>query len=111
MNHEPSLKTIQSYWHGSYKSYWIGFIGSLILTCISFSLALLKSPYLPYALSFLALIQAVFQLRFFLHLGQEEKPQWETLIFYFMLLILLIIVLGSLWIMYDLNARMGMNHG
>ena len=38
-------------------------------------------------------------------MGQEAKPRWETLIFCFMVLILLIIVIGSLWIMNDLNER------
>jgi cytochrome o ubiquinol oxidase operon protein cyoD len=49
------------------------------------------------------------QLRFFLHLGQEAKPRWETMIFYFMVLVLLIIALGSLWIMHDLEERVMSN--
>lgn len=105
---DPSLKEIQKAWHGSLKAYLIGFISSLFLTILSFSLVgthFLSGQSLVYSLIFLALLQAVCQLIFFLHLGQEEKPRWETLVFGFMLLILLIIVIGSLWIMHDLHQR------
>ena len=61
---------------------------------------------LIYAIIVLALAQALVQLLFFLHVGQEAKPRWETRAFCFMVLILLIIVIGSLWVMHDLNDRM-----
>lgn len=105
---ELSLRQIKKEWHGSLKAYIIGFVLSLILTIASFlsvSLQLFQGSSLVYILLALALTQAVTQLLFFLHLGQEEKPRWETLVFFFMVLVLLIIVLGSLWIMYDLNDR------
>jgi cytochrome o ubiquinol oxidase operon protein cyoD len=54
----------------------------------------------------LGLIQAIVQIVFFLHVGQEAKPRWETLIFFFTILILMIIAIGSVWIMNDLNNRM-----
>lgn len=105
MHHEPSLKEIQKQWHGSYKAYAIGMLLSLLLTCMSFSLVVFQiaSPLFP--LFGLAIVQAIVQLIFFLHLGQEAHPRWETLSFYFMLLILFIVVLGTLWIIYDLNQR------
>lgn len=109
MSEDLSLKEMQKTWHGSKKSYAVGFVSSLLLTGASFAivgLRLLPASIAMYAISAFALLQAIIQLLFFLHLGQEDKPQWETLIFYFMVLILLIIVVGSLWIMYDLNARM-----
>ena len=65
---------------------------------------------LTYTIASFALVQAIVQLIFFLHLGQEGKPHWETFIFFFMLLILMIIVLGSLWVMNDLNERMMPKH-
>ena len=51
-------------------------------------------------------MQAIVQLIFFLHIGQEAKPHWETVVFCFTVLVLLIIVIGSLWIMYDLDYRL-----
>lgn len=108
MTTELNLSEVKKEWHGTLKSYVIGFIISLILTAISFLLIIVQSipkQILVYTLISLALAQAVIQLLFFLHLGQEAKPRWESFIFYFMLLILLIIAIGSLWIMYDLNDR------
>lgn len=104
-----SLKEIQKEWHGTLKSYLVGFVVCVLLTAASFFLVItriLSGSALMYAIIGLALVQAIIQLLFFLHVGQEAKPRWETVVFYFMLLILLIIVLGSLWIMADLNERM-----
>lgn len=108
MHDDLSLKEIQKEWHGTALSYLIGFIFSLLLTFASFILVVTKAisgPYLIYALIGLALVQAIIQVLFFLHVGQEAKPRWETLVFYFMILVLIIIALGSLWVMYDLNNR------
>lgn len=113
MSHEPSLREIKKEWHGTYQSYIIGFAASLTLTAISFLLVVTKTlagRSLAYTIVGLALAQAIVQLLFFLHVGQEAKPRWETIIFYFMVLIFLIVAVGTLWIMYDLNERMGMMH-
>jgi cytochrome o ubiquinol oxidase subunit IV len=108
MSADLSLKEIKKEWHGTLKSYVIGFTASIILTAASFFLVmtkLLPGQILTYTIITLALIQAIFQVIFFLHAGQEAKPRWETLVFYFMLLVLLIVVIGSLWIIFDLNDR------
>lgn len=108
MSEERSLKEVQKEWHGTLRSYVIGFFASLVLTTLSFFLVISKAisgDGLIYSLVGLGLIQAVMQLIFFLHLGQEEKPKWQSLIFYFMLLVLFIIAGGSLWIMRDLHHR------
>lgn len=111
MHGEPNLKQIQKEWHGSLRAYAIGFTGSLLLTLISFSLVVTKTlsgSSLLYTLTGLALLQAIIQLRYFLHVGDEEKPSWGTFVFYMMLILLSIIVLGTLWIMNDLNNRVMM---
>lgn len=112
MNHDLSLSETKKEWHGTLKSYVIGFFASLILTALSFGLVVSKvllGQTLIFSLIALAIVQAIVQLLFFLHLGQEERPRWESLIFYFMVLVLIIIALGSLWIMYDLNDRVMVN--
>ncbi len=109
--HDLTLKEIQKEYPGSYKAYFLGFIFSLILTLISFGLVMTKTlsgRALIFSLSGLALTQAIVQLLFFLHVGKESKPYWETIICIFMIAVLLIISFGSLWIMYDLNNRMMM---
>lgn len=108
MSSELSLKEIKKEYHGTLKSYLIGFVTSILLTIISFSLVItqvVSGLTLICTIVVLALVQAIIQLLFFLHLGTEAKPRWETLVFYFMVLVLFIVVIGSLWIMYDLNDR------
>ncbi len=108
MEHELSLTEIKKEYHGTYTAYIVGFVVSLLLTGFSFYLViskLLEGPTLIYSLIMLAIIQAFFQLLCFLHLGQEAKPRWESVTFWFMVLVLLIIALGTFWIMADLNDR------
>lgn len=109
MHGEPSLKEIQEEYHGTFQGYIIGLILSLILTSASFLLVITKiltGRMLIFIIVGLALAQAVIQLLFFLHIGQETKTRWEIAAFGFMVLILMIIAFGSLWIMYNLNDRM-----
>ena len=106
--HEPSLDESKKEYHGTLTSYLIGLFASLIFTILSFYLVWarkLPQNALIYTIVGLALIQAAVQLRFFMHLGKEAKPRWESISFFFMVTCLLIIVLGSVWIMYDLNNR------
>lgn len=109
MTKELSLNEIKKEYHGSLKSYLLGFTLSILLTAISFTLVMTQ-PLTGYALVGtligLAVLQAIVQLLCFLHLGQEAKPRWETLTFCFTVLVLLIILVGSLWIMSDLEHRM-----
>lgn len=110
--HADNLAENRKEWHGTLKSYMVGFIASVILTSISFYLVVTK-PFsvetIIFTIAGLALVQAIFQLLYFLHVGKEKKPRWETGVFYFMVLVLVIIVIGSLWIMYDLDHRVMTN--
>lgn len=109
MSHELNLQETKKEWHGTLKGYIIGFAGSLLLTALSFYLTIthhLSNQFLIYTLIGLATIQAMIQLIFFLHVGQEAKPRWDIVGLCFMILVLLIIVIGSIWIMNDLNMRM-----
>lgn len=109
MSHELGLEEVKKEYHGKVSSYLIGFFGSVFLTILSFG-AVVRSwfslPTLAYVISFLALVQAFVQLKCFLKIGHEEKPRWQLLTFFFMVLVLLIIAIGTLWIMFDLNRRM-----
>lgn len=91
------------------KAYIIGFVSSISLSLIAYSLVaghILASWTLIFTLGGLAFVQCALQLFFFLHLGQESRPRWRLGVFLFMLLIILIIVVGSVWIMHSLNTRM-----
>lgn len=108
MSHDLNLKETKKEWHGTLRAYLIGFSLSLILTSASFYLVIskmLSRQVLMYALIGLAAFQAVVQAIFFLHVGKEEKPRWETVAFFFTIMVVLIILLGTLWIMHDLDQR------
>jgi cytochrome o ubiquinol oxidase subunit IV len=95
--------------------YIIGFAVSILLTLTSFALVKIHlahhhtfppDNFMIIALPTLAVAQFLAQLYFFLHLGRETKPRWKLLVLALMIVIVLILVIGSIWIMYNLNYRM-----
>ena len=93
----------------SFTSYTIGFGVSLALTLTSFYLVsnhVFRGWNMIYTIMALAAAQLIVQLVFFLHLGREGRPRWNQGVFLFMLTVLLILVVGSLWIMKNLNYHM-----
>jgi cytochrome o ubiquinol oxidase operon protein cyoD len=58
------------------------------------------------ALVLLALVQFALQLVFFLHLNMTMQQRWRVYMLGAMVIVVLVIVIGSLWIMGNLNARM-----
>lgn len=95
--------------HGSYVSYTIGFILSVVLTLSAYFLVvdqILTGTTLALAIVGLAVAQLFVQLVFFLHLGSEKGPRWNQMIFWFALLVVLIVVIGSMWIMANLDYNM-----
>jgi len=96
---------------GSVKSYSVGFGLAIILTLAAF-LVVTSGWFSQGAaiavISLLAVVQLIVQLMFFLHLGRD-KVKWKATAFYTMLIILVLIVGGSLWIMYNLDYNMMMS--
>lgn len=91
---------------GNVTTYIVGFILSLQLTLIAYFLVanqILAGRGLILAIIGLAVTQLMVQLVFFLHLDRESRPRWNFVVFLFMLLVLLILVLGTLWIMHNLD--------
>lgn len=98
--------------YSSYKSYSIGFVLCTLLTLAAYFAVdqkLLNGMALISTILGLGLVQALVQLILFLHLDKEEGPRWNLTVFFCMLSVLLIIVIGSLWIMANLRYNvMGM---
>lgn len=100
---------------GSRASYIKGFVLSLALTLLAYLLVhthlahhhqFPPDAFMGIALPVLAVIQLIVQLVFFLHVHKESKPRWNLVVMLFAALVVLIIVIGSLWIMYHLNYNM-----
>ena len=98
-----------------FRAYLLGFILSLLLTLSAYQLVEhhIRSHHISpsddvsvFVLLVLALIQFFVQMVLFLHLGREKKPRWNLMAFGFMTTVVLILVLGSLWIMNHLNYHM-----
>lgn len=94
---------------GTLRLYVTGFVLSISLTLAAYLMVTqhtMSKGLLIAAIVVLAFVQFLVQLVFFLHLGAEARPRWKLSVFGFMALIVLILVIGSLWIMNNLNYRM-----
>lgn len=88
--------------------YIIGFALSLVLTLTAYWVTVkgIDTTTLYLILGVLALVQMVVQLVFFLHLGEEARPRYKLATFLLMAFMLAIIVVGSIWIMDNMNYNM-----
>jgi cytochrome o ubiquinol oxidase operon protein cyoD len=89
--------------------YILGFLVSLTLTLTAYILVsgqAFSGHTLVFIIGGLALVQMLIQLVFFLHVTDESGPRFRLMSFGFMAIILVIVVAGSLWIMYHLNYNM-----
>ena len=98
--------------HIAKGTYIAGFLLSLGLTIGAYLLVwrhvrshhtVFTDEFLNVAVAVLALTQLLVQLVFFLHLSRESKPRWNLVVLSFAALVVLILVSGSLWIMWSLN--------
>ncbi len=53
-----------------------------------------------------AIAQILVHLHYFLHLDFSSEARWNLLALIFAVLIMVLFVVGSLWIMHNLNYRM-----
>ncbi len=95
--------------HVSVTTYITGFVSCLLLTGVAYLLTTndaVSRQVVLYAVGGLAIVQCFVQLVLFLHLGQEARPRHRLMVFSVMLTIMLIVVVGSIWIMDNLNYHM-----
>lgn len=95
--------------NGSIKSYIIGFIVSILLTIAAYYVVvqhIYAGQFVIGTILALALAQLAVQLIFFLHLTKESNPHWNLIFFISTFSIVLIVVIGSIWIMNHLNSYM-----
>jgi cytochrome o ubiquinol oxidase operon protein cyoD len=96
--------------HGSLRDYAIGFVLSVILTAIPFWLVMAKvfdksSTTAAVILAFAA-VQVVVHMVYFLHMNGKAEGGWSLLATMFTLVLLVIVLAGSIWVMYHMNLNM-----
>jgi cytochrome o ubiquinol oxidase subunit IV len=112
---DKDLNKPEGFTRGSLASYTAGFVLSLTLTLLAFFLVIqhkhsaapiFSHKYLMGSLVALAVIQLFVQLIFFLHLDKESSPFWNLQVAIFAAGTVLIVVIGSIWIMNNLSYHM-----
>lgn len=96
--------------HVSVKGYATGFILSVILTAIPFWLVMAKVLPSPKVTAFVILgfaaVQMVVHMVYFLHMNTKVEGGWSLLALLFTLALVVIMLAGSVWVMYHMNANM-----
>jgi len=96
--------------HGTLKSYLIGFVLAVVLTVIPFWLVMGKvfdkSSVTGIVLLALAAVQVVVHMVYFLHMNTKSEGGWNMLALVFTVMLVVIMLSGSLWVMYHLNHNM-----
>lgn len=96
-------------WNASLKPQFIGFVLSFVLLIAMYRIVTfhhLSNGLLYTTIYGVAILQALIQLVFFMHLGLESKPHWNSITFLFTLLVIILIIGGSLWIMNNINYNL-----
>ncbi len=108
-NHE--IKEITP--HGSVRSYTIGFALSIVATIIPYfaltSHAISGEAFLYIAVG-AAILQLFVQLVLFLHLSFKKSSLLNTILVSYTGVMVLTIVIGTLWVMHNLNKNMEAQH-
>lgn len=96
--------------HGSFKSYMIGFVLSVILTAIPFWLVMgdviADKTVTTLVIVGFAVVQIYVHMVYFLHMNTNSEGGWTFMSMVFTLIIVMIAIVGSLWVMYNMNIHM-----
>ena len=96
--------------HGSLKTYAIGFILSVILTAIPFWMVMHKvfdkSSTTAFVILAIGAVQIVVHMVYFLHMNAKSEGGWNMLALLFTTMLLVVMLSGSIWVMYHLNHNM-----
>ena len=96
--------------HGTFKTYVTGFILAVVLTAIPFWLVIGKvfdkSSTTGMVLLAFGAVQIVVHMIYFLHMNTRAEGGWSLLALLFTAMVLVIMLSGSVWVMYHLNDNM-----
>ncbi len=91
------------------RTYLIGYAWATGLTLLAFAAVFWDLPGGHWTLDIVAaaaVVQIFLHLRYFLHLGLWKSRREDLQLVLFATLLIMLMVGGSLWIMFDLNERM-----
>ncbi|WMC19644.1 MAG: cytochrome o ubiquinol oxidase subunit IV [Enterobacteriaceae bacterium PC38] len=102
-------KNYKKYKFYSVKNYYFGFILSLLLTIIPF--ILIKYNFLnnfikKIIIIIMSILQIIIHFKFFLHINNSNQEKFNLITLIFTIIIILILIVGSIWIMLNLNKNM-----
>ena len=96
--------------HGTYRSYTIGFVLSVILTAIPFILVMsggLESrAWTAIIVLLFAVVQIVVHMVYFLHMDFRVEGGWSMISLVFTLTVLIICIAGTVWVMHNMDSNM-----
>ncbi len=95
--------------HYSVKDYTIGFVLAVILTVIPFWLVMgniLDPSMTRFVLMGFAAVQVVVHMVYFLHMNSKSEGGWNMMALILTVVLLGIVLSGSIWVMYHMNANM-----
>lgn len=95
---------------GSFKSYVIGFLISVVLTLIPFWIVLgdvMSNTAWAVAIIFaLGAAQMLVHIHYFLHVSIKAEAGWQAMSLGLTVLLLVIVLAGSIWVMFNLDENM-----
>ncbi|WP_162946979.1 cytochrome o ubiquinol/quinol oxidase subunit IV [Ruegeria sp. EL01] len=94
------------------RRYVIGYGGSLLLTLLMFGVTYqygIETVGVYLTIGLLGLAQLIVQLVYFLHIDRRRSSREDLDLILFSTLVLLIIILGTIWILGNLSIRMHMH--
>ncbi len=96
--------------HGSRREYVIGFLLSVLLTAIPFALVMTNAfadTRITAAIATIcAIVQIVVHMIYFLHMNTKSENGWTLMALIFTAILVVIVLAGSLWVMYHMNVNM-----
>ena len=96
--------------HLTFRGYLTGFIAAVVLTAIPFWLVMGKafasSSVTSAVILAFAAVQVVVHMVYFLHMNAKSEGGWNLLALLFTVMLVVIVLSGSLWVMYHLNHNM-----
>lgn len=96
--------------HVSMKEYVTGFVLSVVLTAIPFWLVMAKVLPTPTITTLVilafAMVQVVVHMVYFLHMNPKSEGGWNLFALIFTAVLLIIVLIGTLWVMHNMNTNM-----